>query len=43
MPLTAKGTETINTLKKRYGAKRGTSIFYALINKGKLKEAEMHG
>ena len=43
MPLTAKGPQTMVPLKKRYGAKRGTAIFYALMNKGKTKEAEMHG
>ena len=42
MPLTTKGHETMSKLKKRYGAKRGTSIFYALINKGKLHKEEMH-
>lgn len=37
MPLTKKGKKTLAAHRRHYGRKRGTSIFYAGINKGKLK------
>lgn len=40
MPLTAKGNKVMAALKTEYGAQKGTSVFYALRNKGKLKGAE---
>lgn len=40
MPLTEKGEKVLRELKKRYGEEKGTSVFYAMINKGKLKGAE---
>jgi hypothetical protein len=43
MPFTAKGRKVINHLRKEYGQKRGTSVFYAMINKGKLSGAERKG
>ena len=39
-PLTNKGTKVLSSLKKEYGGKKGTSVFYAMINSGKLKGAE---
>ena len=40
MPLTAKGNTILTALKKEYGEEKGTSIFYAGINKGTFKGAE---
>jgi hypothetical protein len=40
MPLTSVGKKTLANLKKTYGVKKGESVFYALINSGKLKGAE---
>ena len=40
MPLSKKGKKIIGAMKKEYGAKKGESIFYASINKGKVKGAE---
>jgi len=40
MPLTKKGKKVIKALKKTYGAKKGTSVFYAMKNKKKLKGVE---
>lgn len=40
MPLTKKGKKILSNMKKEYGAKKGTSVFYASINKGKVKGAE---
>ena len=40
MPLTKKGNKILNSMKSQYGSKKGTSIFYASINKGKVKGAE---
>jgi|TARA_R100000426_G_scaffold27203_3_gene22856 hypothetical protein len=40
MPLTAKGKETLKDFRKRYGSKKGEAVFYATINKGKLKGME---
>jgi len=40
MPLTKKGKKIMKALKKTYGAKKGTSVFYALKNKKKIKGAE---
>ena len=39
MPLTKKGSKVLRSMKKQYGAKKGTSVFYATINKGKIKGA----
>jgi hypothetical protein len=40
MPLTKKGTRVQSAMRKEYGSKKGTSVFYASINKGKIKGAE---
>lgn len=40
MPLTAKGKKIKSAMTKEYGKKKGTSVFYASINKGKVKGAE---
>jgi len=40
MPLTEKGKKILANFKKEYGAKKGTSNFYASINKGKITGAE---
>lgn len=40
MPLTKKGTEILSKMQKEYGEKKGKSVFYASINKGKIKGAE---
>lgn len=43
MPLTDKGKTVLTAMKKEYGAKDGKSVFYASINKGKIKGAEKSG
>ena len=40
MPLTPKGKKILRKLRSEYGTKKGTSIFYAMINEGKIKGAE---
>ena len=40
MPLTKKGTKIKLNMRKTYGKKKGTRVFYASINKGKVKGAE---
>ncbi len=40
MPLTSKGNKILSSMKKEYGGKKGESVFYASINKGKVKGAE---
>lgn len=40
MPLTEKGKKVMRELKKEYGASKGESVFYAMVNKGKLKGVE---
>jgi hypothetical protein len=37
MPLTPKGKKILASMKKEYGGKKGTSVFYASANKGKIK------
>ena len=36
MPLTKKGTKILTNMKKEYGAKKGTEVFYASANAGKI-------
>jgi hypothetical protein len=43
MPLTKKGRKIKAAMTSEYGAKKGTSVFYASINKGKVKGAEAGG
>jgi len=40
MPLTDKGKQILASMKKQYGDKKGEQVFYASINKGKIKGAE---
>lgn len=40
MPLTKKGVKILSAMKSEYGEKKGQSVFYASINKGKIKGAE---
>jgi hypothetical protein len=40
MPLTAKGKKILKNMKKTYGAKKAESVFYAMINEGKIKGVE---
>lgn len=37
MPLTKKGKKIMANMKKEYGKKKGTSVFYAARNKGSIK------
>ena len=37
MQLTKKGAKTLASMQEHYGAKKGKEVFYASINKGKLK------
>ena len=37
MPLNKKGKKIKKDMEKRYGKKKGQSIFYAMENSGKLK------
>ena len=39
MPLTKKGTKVMREMKKEYGKEKAEKVFYAMINKGKLKGA----
>jgi hypothetical protein len=43
MPLTRKGTKVLSAMRKEYGAKKGTRVFYASVNKGTVKGAERRG
>lgn len=40
MPLTDKGLKILSNMTKEYGEKKGKQVFYASINKGKIKGAE---
>ena len=40
MPLTKKGKKIKAKMAKTYGKEKGTSVFYASINKGKIKGVE---
>ena len=37
MPLNKKGKKILKSMKKTYGKKKGKTVFYASINKGKIK------
>ena len=37
MPLTKKGRKIMRTMRKTYGKKKGTSVFYASRNKGRIR------
>jgi len=43
MPLTKSGKKTLEEMIKEYGKKKGTSIFYASINKKKKGSSKWHG
>lgn len=43
MPQTAKGKKIMNAMVKEYGSKKGKSVYYASIVKGKIKGAESKG
>ena len=40
MPLNKKGKKIMKSMKEQYGSKKGESIFYATMNKGKIKGVE---
>jgi len=42
MPLTKTGNEVLRNMEKEYGKKRGKSVFYASINKGKKGSEKWH-
>ena len=37
MPLTKKGSKIKRAMAKQYGAKKGTRVFYASANSGRIK------
>ena len=37
MPLIKKGKKIMKSMKKQYGTKRGEQVFYASLNKKKIK------
>lgn len=39
MPLTKKGKKIMHAMKKEYGGEKGERVFYASVNKGKVKGA----
>jgi len=40
VPLTKKGSKILSSMRAQYGGKKGEQVFYASINKGKIKGAE---
>ncbi len=40
MPLNTKGKKILNAVKKEYGDKSGTKVFYAMKNSKKIKGVE---
>jgi len=42
MPLTATGRKVLASMRKQYGAKRGTRVFYASIKKGVPGSSKWH-
>ena len=42
MSLNKKGKKIMKSMKKQYGKKRGEQVFYASLNKKKLKELKKH-
>jgi hypothetical protein len=42
MPLTPEGEKVQASMQKEYGAKKGKSVFYASINKGKAGSSRWH-
>jgi len=43
MPLNKKGKKIISSMKKQYGKKRGEQVFYASLNKKKIKGVKKRG
>lgn len=43
MPLNAKGKKILAEMKKEYGAEKGERVFYASVNKGKIRGVEGTG
>lgn len=43
MPLTKKGAKIKRAMMKQYGAKKGTSVFYASANAKKIKGVHKKG
>ena len=41
MPLTKKGAKIKAAMIHEYGAKKGERVFYASVNKGRIKGAEL--
>ena len=37
MPLTKKGSKIIHAMEKEYGKEKGEKVFYASMNKGRIK------
>ncbi len=42
MPLTKAGNKVLASMVSEYGAKKGKSVFYASINKGKAGSSKWH-
>lgn len=42
MPLTSTGSKVLAKMRARYGHKKGTSVFYASINKGRAGSTRWH-
>ena len=40
MPLTPKGRKILRHMQEEYGPEKGRAVFYASINKGRLKGVE---
>jgi|TARA_E500000318_G_scaffold91574_1_gene89849 uncharacterized cupredoxin-like copper-binding protein len=40
MPLTDKGKKIMKSMKKKYGKKKGETVFYASKNKGTIKNVD---
>lgn len=43
MPLTKKGNKILKNMEDEYGKEKGEQVFYASINKGKLKGTHKSG
>jgi hypothetical protein len=37
MPVTKKGQKILRAMRKQYGSRKGTSVFYASANKGRIR------
>ena len=43
MPLNKKGKKIMKSMKKQYGKKKGEEVFYASLNKKKIKGVKKRG